>query len=173
MRPRALTALPVALAAALVAVALIAVGIVAASRPALAGGSPAELYTLNCWGCHKPHAEGIPGTVPRLADSMGDFLHVPGGRAYLVQVPGVATAALSDAEIAEVLNWLLFTFNKAELPEDFKPYTAAEVARYRAHQLIRVVETRDALVKQLKAKGIEVPDDRLAGEPTAPPAAKP
>jgi mono/diheme cytochrome c family protein len=168
MNPRALSTSPVALTdAAVAAVALIVVGVLAVSTPVRAGGSPAELYTLNCWGCHKPHAEGIPGTVPRLAHSMGDFLHVPGGRAYLVQVPGVATAALSDAEIAEVLNWLLFTFNKTELPKGFKPYTAAEVARYRAHQLLRVVETRDALVKQLKAKGIEVPDDRLAGEPTA------
>lgn len=173
MRPRAIASSSAALAAALTIVAFTTAGTLAAAAPALAGGSPAELYTLNCWGCHKPHAEGIPGTVPRLADSMGDFLHVPGGRAYLVQVPGVATAAMSDAEIAQVLNWLLFTFNKAELPTDFKPYTAAEVARYRAHRLIRVVETRDALVKQLKAKGIDVPDDRLAGEPTAAPAAKP
>jgi mono/diheme cytochrome c family protein len=134
-----------------------------------AGGSPAELYTLNCWGCHKPRAEGIPGTVPRLADSMADFLQVPGGREYLVEVPGVASSALSDAEIAQVLNWLLFTFNKAELPADFKPYTAAEIAKDRPHQLIRITETRDALVKRLKAKGIIVPDDQLAGEALATP----
>ena len=134
---------------------------------ALAGGSPAELYTLNCWGCHKPRAEGIPGTVPRLADSMGDFLRVPGGREYLVEVPGVAASALSNAEIAEVLNWLLVTFNKAEMPPGFRPYTAAEIARYRPHQLIRITETRDDLVKRLKAKGIIVPDDQMAGEPLA------
>jgi mono/diheme cytochrome c family protein len=134
-----------------------------------AGGSPAEMYTLNCWGCHKPRAEGIPGTVPRLADSMADFLQVPGGREYLVEVPGVASSALSDAEIAQVLNWLLFTFNKAELPADFKPYTAAEIAKDRPHQLIRITETRDALVKRLKAKGIIVPDDQLAGEALATP----
>ena len=139
------------------------------ASPALAGGSPAELYTLNCWGCHKPRAEGIPGTVPRLANSMGDFLHVPGGREYLVEVPGVAASALSDAEIAQVLNWLLFTFNKAETPPDFKPYTAAEIAKYRPHQLIKITETRDDLVKRLKAKGIVVPDDQLAGEALATP----
>jgi mono/diheme cytochrome c family protein len=140
--------------------------------PALAGGSPAELYTLNCWGCHKPRAEGIPGTVPRLANSMGDFLHVPGGREYLVEVPGVAASALSDAEIAQVLNWLLFTFNKAETPPDFRPYTAAEIAKYRPHQLIKITETRDDLVKRLKAKGIVVPDDQLAGEALATPLAQ-
>jgi mono/diheme cytochrome c family protein len=135
-----------------------------------AGGSPAELYTLNCWGCHKPRAEGIPGVVPRLADSMADFLLVPGGREYLVEVPGVASSTLSNAEIAQVLNWLLFTFNKAELPADFKPYTAAEIARDRPHQLIRITETRDALVRRLRAKGISVPDDQVAGErPATPP----
>jgi mono/diheme cytochrome c family protein len=147
-----------------IAVLIIALSIASA---ALAGGSPAELYTLNCWGCHKPRAEGIPGTVPRLADSMANFLRVPGGREYLVEVPGVAASALSNAEIAEVLNWLLVTFNKAEMPPDFKPYTAAEIARYRPHQLIRITETRDDLVKRLKAKGIVVPDDQLAGEPLA------
>jgi mono/diheme cytochrome c family protein len=152
MKPRAIAMLIVALSIA---------------SAALAGGSPAELYTLNCWGCHKPRAEGIPGTVPRLADSMANFLRVPGGREYLVEVPGVAASALSNAEIAEVLNWLLVTFNKAEMPPGFKPYTAAEIARYRPHQLIRITETRDDLVKRLKAKGIIVPDDRLAGEPLA------
>jgi mono/diheme cytochrome c family protein len=139
---------------------------------ALAGGSPAELYTLNCWGCHKPRAEGIPGTVPRLADSMADFLHVPGGREYLVEVPGVAASTLSDAEIAEVLNWLLFTFNKAEMPADFKPYTAAEIARDRPHQLIRIIETRELLVKRLKAEGFALPDDQLASDAPAAPSTR-
>jgi mono/diheme cytochrome c family protein len=156
---------PVArLAAVFASMLIVAVAIL--PNPAR-GGSPQELYTLNCWGCHQPHAEGIPGSVPRLAHSMGDFLHVSGGRGYLVQVPGVATAALNDAEIAEVLNWLLFTFNRAELPPGFKPYTASEVKGYRAHHLTNVVETRDSLIKQLKAKGIELPDDRFAGEPVS------
>jgi mono/diheme cytochrome c family protein len=158
MKPRAIAVLVAALSIASVA---------------LAGGSPpAELYTLNCWGCHKPRAEGIPGTVPRLADSMADFLQVPGGREYLVEVPGVAASALSDAEVAQVLNWLLFTFNKAEMTSDFVPYTAAEVAKYRPHQLVRITETRDALVKRLKAKGIVVPDDQIAGEALATPPAQ-
>ena len=146
------------------------VGALALASAARAGGSPpAELYTLNCWGCHKSRAEGIPGTVPRLADSMADFLHVPGGREYLVEVPGVAASSLSDAEIAQVLNWLLFTFNKAEMPADFTPYTAAEVAKYRPHQLIQITEARDVLVERLKAKGIVVPDDQVAGEALATP----
>jgi hypothetical protein len=157
----------------ILAVALSPIAAPSTPRYAVAAGSPAELNTLNCWGCHKPHAEGIPGTVPRLAHSMGDFLKVPGGREYLVEVPGVAASSLSDAEIAEVLNWLLYTFNQPELPADFKPYTAAEIATYRPHQLIRITETRDELVKRLKARGIVVPDDRIAGEALARPSTQP
>ena len=118
--------------------------------------SAAQLYTLNCWGCHSSRAEGIPGTVPRLAHSMGYFARIPEGRAYLVQVPGVANSPLDDAETAMVLNWMLETFSRAELPPDFKPYTAAEVTKFRAHPLTSVIETRRALAKKLAARGCKI-----------------
>jgi hypothetical protein len=136
--------LPAALAMALVLVS-----------PSIAA-SPAELYTLNCWGCHLPHAEGIPGAVPRLAHSMGYFLHVAGGRAYLVQVPGVANSPLGNRQIADLLNWLLVTFNKNELPKDFKPYTAGEVQRLRPHPLVKVKQRRRKLARQLAKMGLAV-----------------
>ncbi|MGC1676570.1 MAG: cytochrome c [Candidatus Binataceae bacterium] len=117
---------------------------------------PAELYTLNCWGCHGAGATGIPGTVPRLAHSMGYFLRIPEGRAYLVQVPGVENSALDDAQTATILNWMLETFSRTELPPDFKPYTAAEVKTYRAHRLESVIDTRSALAKKLAAQGCSI-----------------
>lgn len=117
---------------------------------------PSELYTLNCWGCHRPHAEGIPGSVPRLAHSMGYFLRVPGGRAFLVQVPGVAYSQLNDRQTAEVLNWLLVTFNRAQAPKNFKPFTASEVGRLRAHHLLDVKDTRKKLAERLAAMGYKV-----------------
>jgi mono/diheme cytochrome c family protein len=120
--------------------------------------SPGELYTLNCWGCHLPNAEGIPGTVPRLAHSMGSFLYLPEGRAYLVQVPGVANSPLDDRQIAEVLNWMLVTFSKDELPKDFTPYTIDEIKKYRPHPLVRVMDTRHGLAKKLEAMGYKVAD---------------
>ncbi len=58
-----------------------------------------------------------------------------------------------------------YGYDKAEMPAGFKPYTAAEIAKYRPHQLIRITETRAGLVKRLKAKGIIVPDDQMAGAP--------
>jgi hypothetical protein len=127
----------------------------AAISPAIAA-SPAELYTLNCWGCHLPHAEGIPGSVPRLAHSMGHFLRIPEGRAYLVQVPGVANSPLKDDQVAQVLNWLLVTFNRNELPKAFRPYAVDEIRRLRPHPLTRVKDTRRELVKRLAAMGLTV-----------------
>ena len=118
----------------------------------------AQLYTLNCWGCHLPHAEGIPGTVPRLAHSMGYFLHLTEGRPYLVQVPGVANSPLSDQQIADVLNWMLESFSKDELPRDFKPYTVEDIRTYRPHPIVTVKDTRRELAKKLAALGYTVAD---------------
>jgi len=129
----------------------------ALTAPAFAE-SAAQLYTLNCWGCHLPHAEGIPGTVPRLAHSMGHFLNLPEGRAYLVQVPGVANSPLNDQQIADVLNWMLETFSKSELPKDFKPYTLDDIRTYRPHPILNVKDARRDLVKKLAASGYTVAD---------------
>src|SRR6266705_914822 len=71
---------------------------------------PQQLYMLNCWGCHRPHGEGIPGTAPPLRDA-ADFLRVKGGREYLISVPGVSQSALDNADTAEVMNWILKSFS--------------------------------------------------------------
>ena len=71
------------------------------------------------------------------AGFVAQFLHVPGGREYLAQVPGVATAALPDDALAELLNWSLLRFDPAHVPGDFTPYTAAEMGRLR-QKVLRV-----------------------------------
>ncbi|KTE14993.1 c-type cytochrome [Sphingopyxis sp. H115] len=92
-------------------------------------------WMLSCQGCHRADATGTPQTTPTMAGFVARFLQVPGGREYLVQVPGVATAALSDADLAEVVNWSLVRFDAANVPADFRPYTAAEVGRLRLKPL--------------------------------------
>jgi len=92
-------------------------------------------WTLNCQGCHRPDATGSAGTTPSLAGTAAKFLWVPGGREYLARVPGVATSALSNADLAEVLNWLLWRFDRDNLPSNFQPFTAAEVGGLRARPL--------------------------------------
>ncbi|MGO9059576.1 MAG: c-type cytochrome [Candidatus Binataceae bacterium] len=146
--------------------ALIPIAFLAAGAPAF-GTPPDQIYTLNCWGCHQPHAQGIPGSVPRLANSMGYFLRIPEGRAYLAEVPGVAAAPLSDAEVAQVLNWMLLTFSRPQLPEHFITYTAGEIREYRTHKMENVTDTRQRLAAKLLSMGFKVAQD---GEP-APSAA--
>ena len=91
-------------------------------------------YQLHCQGCHLPDARGFPGKVPRMTDFVGYFLHSQAGREFLVRVPGVAGSQLSDAEIAEVMNWLLRTFSEGQLPDQYLPFTESEVSQLRAEQ---------------------------------------
>ncbi len=92
-------------------------------------------WTLNCQGCHRPDGTGSAGTTPSVAGTVGKFLSVPQGREYLTRVPGVATAPLSDVELSEVLNWMLWRFDAQDLPADFVPFTAVEVGNFRKKPL--------------------------------------
>ena len=105
-------------------------------------------YMLNCQGCHLPDGGGV-GDIPRMKDFVGNFLQVPGGREFVVQVPGSANAALDDAALAELLNWMLLEISAAQLPENFAPYTAEEVGRYRAQPLSDVNEVRTGLIQKI------------------------
>jgi mono/diheme cytochrome c family protein len=112
--------------------------------------TPEVEFTLNCQGCHRADGSGTPGSVPTLADSVARFLAAPGGRAYLVQVPGVAQAPLDDAALAAVVNWMLVRFDAPHLPKVFRPYTAEEVGRLRQSPLVDVDKARDALLAELQ-----------------------
>ena len=106
-----------------------------ATAVAHAAPPPAQDYVLECRGCHGARGEGAPGSVPSLAQG-ARFLATPRGRAYLVRVPGVAGAQLSDARLAALLNWMLRELaSDPPAPDGFAPYTASEVARERAHPL--------------------------------------
>ena len=112
---------------------------------------PAEAdYMLNCQGCHLPDGSGFPARqVPDLRNQMGRFLSVPGGREFLVQVPGSAQTALNDADLARLLNWMLLRFSAAQLPANFQPYTAAEVGALRKQPLAQVSEVRSELLERI------------------------
>ena len=113
--------------------------------------SAQPMFVALCSACHMPDGSGTGDEVPGLDDYMGNFLHVPGGRAFLVQVPGTRQSPLNDQETAEVLNWALQTFSPNELPEPFVPFTAEEVAKYRPTALLEVGQTRAELVKLIDA----------------------
>ena len=134
------------IAMAAVAVSL-AIPVVARADP------PAQLYMLNCWGCHRPNGEGIPGTAPPLRSAV-DFLRVPGGREYLISVPGVALSPLSNEQAADVMNWILKSFSKDRIAADFKPYTADEIAKARTTHLLYIKKARAELVTEMVAAKI-------------------
>ena len=92
-------------------------------------------YMLQCQGCHRPDGTGTMTTAPPMTGMVARFLAVPGGREYLVRVPGVATAVLTDAQLAELLNWTLYRFDAAHVPTSFQPYTATEVGALRRQPL--------------------------------------
>ena len=114
-----------------------------------AAAPPQQDYVLQCMGCHRADGSGAPGRVPSLVGQMGRFLRVPGGRAYLVQVPGAAQSTLDDAALATLLGWMLRTFSPGEIPPDFAPYSAEEVARYRAVRPADIAKQRAELLERI------------------------
>lgn len=136
---------------ALVAVATALAAVGAPGAGAARDYTPPVNYALHCRGCHLADGSETPGRVPALAGSMGRFLRVPGGRAYLVRVPGAAQSPLADAPLAALLNWMLVEFSSEEMPADFTPYTAKEVARYRSEPLVEVEAARRALLEAIDA----------------------
>jgi|TARA_B110000967_G_scaffold72286_1_gene74817 hypothetical protein len=105
-------------------------------------------YILNCQGCHQSDARGLPGSVPNMKNFVGQFVGVPGGREFLIQVPGSSLSPLSDDALAELLNWILLTKSQKELPADFVLYTGEEVSIVRPKKLPDVAAARKAIVSK-------------------------
>jgi len=124
-------------AVALLPLVLLADGAAAAT---VLRGAAAD-YVLNCAGCHKFDGSGS-ARVPVLTE-MGRLQALPGGREYLVRVPGVAQAPLSDARLAALLNWLITELGTGGASP---PYDAAEVGTLRAAPLRDPIAARAALV---------------------------
>lgn len=157
--PRALLAVAVLCVAPLA----LAVRVGAAAESTPAAGAPAGVvnaqlawqnWTLNCQGCHQPDGTGSVNAAPSLAGHVAKFLWVPGGREYLGRVPGVANSPLADAELAEVMNWILWRFDPQDLPSKFQPFTAAEIGQLRASPLrLEASQVRNDLLKKAEASG--------------------
>lgn len=111
-------------------------------------------WTLNCQGCHQPDGTGSANAAPSLAGNVAKFLWVPGGREYLGRVPGVANSPLADAELAEVMNWMLWRFDREDLPSNLQPFTAAEIGQLRTRPLrLEASQVRNDLLKKVEASG--------------------
>lgn len=121
--------------------------------------APRSLYMLHCAGCHGQDGSGQPSArVPDMRQ-MGNFLRVSGGRAFLIQVPGVMGSGLDDAQVAQVSNWILNTLAAPSVPAFHRPYDADEITRLRQQAPADVGAVRSALSEQA----------RQLGWPVAPP----
>ena len=126
------------------------------SREASAADFARQNYILRCSGCHQIDGTGAPTSgVPNIKGVLGHFPRLAEGRAFLVQVPGTSNSALNDAEVAELLNWMLKHFSPNEMPVNFVPYTASEVTRLRAEKLNDVTGARTSVVKKLAEMGFK------------------
>jgi len=113
-----------------------------------ANSDPRTDYLLYCRGCHLADGSSVPPEVPSLIDEIGKLLAIPGGREYIVRVPGVAQTDMNDAELAAVLNWVVAEFNSKTTPKNFQPYTAEYVASTRSKVLDDPLKHRAKLVSQ-------------------------
>ena len=106
---------------------------------------PKIAYWLHCAGCHRLDGQGTPPEIPTLIDAPGEIAALPGGREYLIRIPGVSQAGLDDERLAQVLNYMLETFSNASLAADFQPYSGAEIARFRNQVLLDPLKSRAEL----------------------------
>lgn len=116
-------------------------------------------YVLRCAGCHGMEGAGTAeGGIPDFRGYVGAFTRTEAARTYVMHVPGVVSASLSDAEIAAVMNYLVEEWGGESIPDPFVPFTPNEVTRLRAVPVEDVVAFRREVVDDLAERGIATAD---------------
>lgn len=112
-------------------------------------------WMLNCMGCHKVDGSGHgDDSMPDLRRQVATLLHAPGGREYLSRVPGITNTPLSDRHLAELIDWVLISFDPEHIPVDHRPYKPEEVGKWRKMPLTtNAAEYRAGLVNHLSSHG--------------------
>jgi hypothetical protein len=113
---------------------------------------PQVNFALHCMGCHTPDGSGVEGRVPSMRDTLVPLSTIPDGRRYLVQVPGSSQSTLSDAELAELLNWMIRNLSDVLPPPSLSVFTTQEVGAYRTQTLSQVRATRERLLQSAGIK---------------------
>ncbi len=111
-------------------------------------------WILNCMGCHKIDGSGHKNkSMPDLRNQVAQLLHAPGGREYLSRVPGITNTALSDQHLAELIDWVLISFDPENIPANHQPYQAEEVRKWRKQPLTTTADAyRQELINYLSEK---------------------
>lgn len=143
---------------------ILACSVIVTATSALAGDATgAALYAQHCVVCHQANGEGAPGIAPPISGTLANRARIPAGRDYLAQVMvsgmvGTISShgmrylgnmppfnALSDGELAGVLNHVLLAFNAADLPLAAEAFAAA---RARAMPPAEVFKLRKSILAQ-------------------------
>lgn len=114
---------------------------VSAQPDSVKGMSDSELarsdFIEHCGGCHGPDGRSAPAALPELRGRVGWLMCTPASRAYLLRLPNIAHSRISDnAELADMLNYMVFVVGGDSAPVGTRPFTAEEVTRERAHPLV-------------------------------------
>lgn len=120
-----------------------------------------------CAACHLTGGEGVPGAFPPLKDRIGPIASIPEGRDYLILTLKVgmigtitidnmpysgampAVPSMTDQQLADVMNYVVRTFNKKTVKRKWKPFTAKEIAevmtKYPGYTPSKTKQFRDKL----------------------------
>lgn len=109
-------------------------------------------YRMNCEGCHAVAGVGVEPHVPALKANLVPFLRTPVGREYLIRVPGVRQVSISDARIANLLNYVVFTLSDIEEARGVQPFSEAEVAAHRQQAFLDVPAARQRAMDAYEGK---------------------
>jgi mono/diheme cytochrome c family protein len=92
-------------------------------------------YLERCGGCHGVQGRAFADTVPDLRDRAGWFLCDAAGRDYVSRLPNIVFSHLTDADLADMLNYVVFDLGGTSTPKGARRYTAAEMAHARREPL--------------------------------------
>lgn len=133
-----------------------------------AAADPKTAFVSRCGMCHQATGEGLAGQFPKLAGRAAAIAQTPEGRRYMarvvlggmagpIEIDGVklngvmpGMAAMTDAEIAEVLSHAVTLGKPAKAA---KPFKAEEVAAARADGKPSMADSK-ALRIELVTKGV-------------------
>jgi len=103
-------------------------------------------YIENCGGCHGVRGDTVPAHLPELEGRVGWFMCTPEARAYLIRLPNVAHSRIKDnAELADMMNYVVFVLGEGTAPVGTAPFTGDEVARERLKALTNTNLTAERL----------------------------
>ncbi len=140
---------------------MLAIGLAGAAAAQLATGKildPVQArsdYIENCGGCHGIAGDSAPALLPSLRGRVGYFMCDADARTYLIRLPNIAHSRITDnAELADLLNYVVFDIGGTSAPAASLPFTEAEVTRERPQALtdVSLVALRARLVDRIIRK---------------------